>query len=355
MIRYTQQRFTQQNRISAATLTLLVLAAIAQPAMAQGLDRIRDRNGTSTGKITKMSALGVTLTKSGVDTKKPVEEILSITFAGEPDELAQARRSAKSGRYDNALKKLNEIDRGDVTRTEVKQEIDYLITYCKVQQALSGQGTLDAARKQVTTFLSKNSKSYHVPEAIELLGDVLLASQDFSGARAQYTKLGKAPAPYFKARSAILIGRSLQAEKKHQDAADAFDRALQAAAGNVVAQSQVLEATLYRAVSQSALGNVEQSADEVKRIITQADVKDAKLLAQAYNALGDCYLQANQKKGARQAFLHVDLLFSSAATEHAKALYELSQLWNDLGKSARARDAQERLKEKYPGSRWAKR
>ena len=221
--------------------------------------------------------------------------------------------------------------------------------------ALSGQGTLEQAKQDVARFLAENGKSFRVPEAIELLGDVLLASQDYEGARAQYAKLGKAPAPYFKARSAILTGRSLHAEGNHQAAVDAFDQALQAAEGNAVAESQKLEATLHRAVSQSALGDVEQSTDTVKKIITQADAEDTKLLAQAYNALGDCYLQAAKKEAACQAFLHVDLLFSSAATEHAKALYELSLLWNDLGQPTRARDAQEQLKDKYPGSRWAQR
>ncbi len=336
-------------------MLLLLLSVYARPAAAQGNDRIRDRNGSTSGKITKMSALSITITKSGVDTKKPVEEIISITFAGEPSELASARRAAEAGRYEKALSKLTKIDRDDVDRKEINQEIDYLTTFCNVHRALSGQGTLATVQKEVRSFLSTHSKSYRIPEAIELLGTVLLASKDYEGARAQFTKLGKAPAPYFKARSAMLTGRSLQAEEKHQEAIAAFDLALQAAEGNAVAQSQVLEATLHRAVSHSALGNLGPSTDAVKAIITQADTQDAHLLAQAYNALGDCHLQANQKKEARQAFLHVDLLFSSAAAEHAKALHELSQLWKELGQPTRARDAQDRLKEKYPGSRWGKR
>ena len=208
------------------------------------LDRIRDRNGVTSGKISKMSVLAVTLKKGGVETKVPVEEIVSITFDGEPDDLSPARRAAENGRYEDALNKLSNIDYADVERSEVKQEINFLTTYCKVQLALSGQGTLENARKQVAGFLSKNNKSYRVPRAIELLGDVLSASGDYEGARAQYAKLGKAPAPYFKARSALLAGRTLQAEGSHQQAVDSFDKALKAADGNAAAQSQVLEATL---------------------------------------------------------------------------------------------------------------
>lgn len=339
----------------STVLALSVVVGSSLPTLAQGLDRVRDRNGVSRGKITKMSALGVTLSKGGVETKKPVEEIESITFAGEPDELAPARRDVGAGRFKKALEKLEGIDLAEVERSEIKQEINYLVMLCKVQLALSGNGTLDDARQQAKAFLSENSKCYRVPQAIELLGDVLMASEDYEGARTQYTKLGKAPAPYFKTRSAILIGRSLQAEGEHQEAVSSFEKALQAAEGNTVAESQALGATLDLAVSQAALGEVEQSTGQVKLIIEKADTKDTELLARAYVALGDCYLQAKDPKSARQAFLHVDLLFSSAGAEHAKALYELSRLWGDLGQPDRALDAKERLQKNHPGSPWAKR
>jgi tetratricopeptide (TPR) repeat protein len=179
-----------------------------------------------------------------------------------------------------------------------------------------------------------------------------MANEDYQGARQQYAKLGKAPAPFYKARSAFLTGRSLQAEKKYQEATDAFDLALKTTGGS---KPQQLKATLHRAVCKAALGDAPESTEAIKQIIKQAEVKNTQLLAEAYNALGDCYLLADDKKAARHAFLHVDLLFSSAVTEHAKALYELSQLWEEQGQPTRAQDAQDRLQEKYPSSHWAKR
>ncbi len=350
---------TQRNILQGIFTPALVLLALViglHRVQAQGLDRIRDRNGITTGKITKLSALSVTLSRNGVESKKPVEEIVSITFAGEPQALATARRHALAGRYDDALEKLDAIDRKKVQRTEIDQEIDFLSTVCKVRLALAGQETLDEARTQVTSFLSKHSRSYHVPEAIELLGNVLLASKDYDGALRQYGKLGKAPAPYFKARSSLLKGHTQQAAGNHEQAVTAFDEALEAAAGNTIAQSQVREARLRRAVSQSSLGKLESSLDTVHQIISEAASKeDTTLLAQAYNALGDCHLQAGENKAAVQAFLHVDLLFETAAEEHAKALFELSQLWDQIGKTNRARDAQQRLEENHPSSQWARR
>jgi len=337
-----------------ATLVLLIVATSANRAAAQGFDRVHNRNGTKFGKITKMNVLGFTLTRGGVETKIPVEEIVSITFAGEPEDLAPARSAATAGRFEDALAKLNRIDRNDIDRVEIAQEIDFLVTLCKAELSLSGQRSLAQAEQEVTRFLSKNGKSFRVPAAIELLGNVLLANRDYDGARVQYAKLGKARAPYFKARSALLTGRSLHAEGKDEAAVAAFDQALQAAEGNVVAESQKLEATLHRAVSQSALGDVQLSTDTVNEIISRADREETQLLAQAYIALGDCYLQAEKNKAALDAFLHVDLLFNSSAAEHARALHELAQLWEAKGQSDRSRDAQQRLIDKYPGSRWAK-
>lgn len=347
----------QLNRTTKRLTCWAICLTFASVLTSDGfaLDRIRDRNGVTTGKITKMSALAVTIRKGGTDLKKPVEDIVSITFDDEPEDLAPARRSANNGRYEDALERLAKIARSDVDRKEVQQEIDFLSMFCKVQLALSGQGSLDQAESQVASFLSKHSKSYHVPEAIELRGTALLANGDYNGARQMFTKLGKAPAPYFKARSALLTGRSLQAEGKHQQAAASFDAAIKAAESNAAAKSQLLEATLLNAVSQAALGQLEAATEAIKQIVKQAETQDRQLLAQAYNALGDCYLQAKESKAAMLAFLHVDILFSTETSEHARALYELSKLWEELGKTERARDAGQRLQENYPGSRWASR
>lgn len=344
-----------RNLRMLCTLTLVGLGVSIFASDVFALDRVRDRNGVTTGKISKVSVLGITITKGGTDIKKPVEDIVSITFDDEPDDLSPARRAADSGRYNAALERLAKIDGSDVDRPEVQQEIDFLKAYCTVQLALSGQATLDTAEKEIAGFLSKNSRSYRVPEAIELRGDVLLAKGDYNGARSQYVKLGKAPAPYFKTRSALLTGRSLQAEGNHQAAVEAFNNALKSAAGNAAAQTQTLEVTLLRAVSQAALGEVAAATETIEKIITDANAEDSQLLAQAYNALGDCHLAAEDKKSAKLAFLHVDLLFSSETAEHARALYELSQLWNEFGQADRASDATQRLKDNYPGSRWANR
>jgi len=354
MNRYDSHLPRASYRAIQGAIVLLLLYSNTAIAIGQSsIDRIRRRTGVDTGKITDMSALAVTISKSGVESDVPVEEIISIRFAGQPSELSSARSALGRGRLKEAAKMLGKVERSQIDREEVVQELEHLQLEVGAKLALSGQGSLDNAIQLANSFIAAHRNSYHVSSAIELLGDLYLANGDRDEARRQYAKLAKAPAPYFQARSAILVGKLLQQAGKHAEALAKFEQALEASQGSPAAQSQQLEATLHRAISQSANGEVEVATEAVKQIISQADAEDAKLLATAYNALGDCYLQSDRQKAARDAFLHVEVLFNSVADQHAKALYELSQIWENLGHRQRARDAKDRLQDEYPTSRWA--
>jgi tetratricopeptide (TPR) repeat protein len=337
-----------------AAIVVMLLTCAASALAQSTVDRIRRRTGVDTGQITDVSVLSVTISKSGVETKVPVEEIRKIYFAGEPADLGTARSALERGRFQDALATLGKIDRDKLDRPELVTEVDYLLMESQARLALAGAAGLSQAIRQAEDFLAQHRSSYRVSSAIELLGDLYLANGQQEEARGQYAKLARAPAPFFQVRSAILLGKLLQQSGQHDEAIAEFDRALAAAKGDAAAEPLELEATLLRAISRSATGQVEEAAGTVKQIIAKADPEDAELLAAAYNALGDCYLASNKPKAARDAYLHVDVLFSSADDEHAKALHELSRLWDALGQPQRARETRQRLQEEHPQSRWAK-
>ena len=338
-----------------AILLLAVIACSADFANAQSsLDRVRRRTGVDTGEITKVTALAVTIKRSGVEKNIPVEEIKSIYFSGEPSQVNTARQAIARNEPADAMKALEKIDRSAIGREEIVQELDFLTLKAQGQLATRGQGSLNTVSKSAESFLAKHRSSFHVSDVIELLGSAHLASGNTDEALRQYRKLAKAPGAYFQARSAILIGQVLQQQGKHDEAVAEFDRALAASKKEAGIEGERLRATLYKAVSQSALGKTEQATKTVKEIIAQADRSDTEIMAAAYNALGECYLQSEQTQAARDAFLHVDILFASDGQQHAKALYELAKIWTQLGREQRARDAQQRLKKDYPSSRWAK-
>ncbi len=339
-------------------LTLLTVTAtlIATDGFAQsGNDRIQRRNGTDYGKISSIKALTVTISKRGVESSVAVEEIRGIHFAGEPTQLNSARLATQKGHYKQALEILHKISGKNIQREAIVQEIDFLRIFCTAKLAIGGQGSLEEASTLVSDFLANSRTSYHLTEMVELSGDLSVAKGNYDSARKNYARLTRAPSAYFKTRAAILIGSTFQVEGSHAEAIVEFEKAIQLAGNNAAASSQRAEAILRRAVSHAAMGQVESSTVAINTVVAEANANDEPLLAQAYNALGECYLHADKKKLARNAFLHVDLLFASVHEEHAKALYQLSQLWPTLGHPQRAADARERLKHDYQASPWANR
>ncbi len=335
-------------------LFLLAVVMFELSAKAQtGIDRVTRRNGTDSGQITKVTPLGVTISKGGVTSHIPAEEIRSISFDGEPPQFNTIRRAIDQGRFDSAQETLQKIESSDLSRPEVRQEFDYFKSICQGNLALAGKGDLQEALASVNEFLVSNRTSYHVPEAIELQGDLNLAIGNVEEAQKKYETLAKAPAAYYKARSALLLGKLFQREGDPIRAIEQFDQVLDIARGVAVAEEMLLTAELQRAVSFSASDKSDEGIDIVKRLIISAPSDNAQQLAQGYNALGNCYIAADDPQAARDAFLHVHLLFSTASDEHAEALYHLAGLWKQLNQPTRAQEAEQALAKEYPLSRWA--
>jgi tetratricopeptide (TPR) repeat protein len=330
--------------------TLLVSTAQAQT----GIDRIRRTNGVDSGKITATTPLGVTITKGTVETTVPVEDIESISLAGEPAELTTARTSLQAGRPQEAADALAKIAAGSVPREETQAEVDFYAALAKAQLALAGHGSPDVAATDIRNFMALRNKSFHIPQAIETLGDLLLSTGQFEAARNEYAKLAKAKTPFFELKSALLQGKAWQAEGDQAKSQAEFDKVLASTEQGPSIDSMKLDAALGRAVSQAASGKVNESAAAIGQIIAKAKPEEAKLLARAYNALGDCYKRSGDNRAALFAYLHVDLLFNHQPDEHAKSLHELIPLWKAAGRDTRSQQAAQELQQKYPNSRWAK-
>ena len=344
-----------RRRLAGATAVLLMAACSVSPAHAQGVaDRVRRQTGLDTGQVTATTPLGLTISKGGVESTVPAEEIESVTFGGEPPELNVARNAIEAGRAQDGLDALAKIAADPGRRPEIVADIEYFTVLAKAQLALSGQGATETAAAEVRGFVSRQNKSFHIPAAIELLGDLLSAAGQHSAARTEYARLAKAKSKYYELRSTWLVGRTWQAEGDQEKALAEFDKVLASPESGTLVEPIKQSATLDRAVSQAAVGKVDEATATIGEIIAKASPEDSKLLARAYNALGDCYLKANDPKGALYSFLHVDLLFNKEADAHAKALHELATLWKTTGHANRGQDAAAELAEKYPNSRWAK-
>ncbi len=335
--------------LSLATVLLLTMPAIAQR------DRVRMvGGGTETGKITKMTSLGVTIEKSGKTIELTVPEIRSVVFQGEPKGLTQARLNASNGAYGSALTRLAAISRDDVKEGYIKQEFDFVNAYCQAKLALVGEKPIREAGISLNSFVTKNAQSFHFLEATELLGDLLVTMEKYAPAQQKYKLLARAPWPAYRMKSGVLVGQSLLAQEKFAEAHQQFQAALGIKDSSDLGKQQTLAAKLGLGVAAAATGKVDVGIKAVEQVIQDADPEDAKLLAPAYNALGACYLKANQPTNALFAYLHVDLLYGRIGAAHAESLYHLAPLWESLGQDGEARRARQVLAERYPASRWAK-
>ncbi len=326
-----------RHSIRFCAVVTVVSGVFLSPALAEGTsDRVRLVRGSEVGEVSDMTPLEVTLNKGLPGSRTiAVNQIKSITFDGEPPELAQARTNAGNGVFSKALQLLEKIDVSEQRRDFIKQDIEFYQAYCAAHVALAGEGQISEAGRQLNSFVHNYPSNFHYLEACELMGDMLMASGRFESAEKQYAELAKAPWPDYKMGAAVAMGRALQAENKQAEAIQQFDAALAITDDGADAQNLKLSATLGKGVSLAETGKGDEAVRIIQKIIQDADPQQRELHARAYNALGTCYEKAKQNKEALFAFLHVDVLYNNLPQEHAEALAHLVTLWKAVGQEER--------------------
>jgi tetratricopeptide (TPR) repeat protein len=325
-------------------------------AFGEVTDRVRLVRGNEAGEVTKMTRYEVTIDKGATGSVPlAVNEIRSIAFEGEPAELAQARVNIGNGTFTKALGLLDKVAGDQVKRDFVKQDLEFYKAYCASRLALSGEGEITDAGKQLNLFVHNYPDNFHFLEGSEMMGDLLMASGRFDFAEKQYAELAKAPWPVYKMRAAVSLGRSLQAQGKHAEAIQQFDAALAMTDdGGADAKNQKLSATLGKAVGLAETGKGDDAVKIIQKVIQDADPQQKELHARAYNALGNCYEKSKQTKDALFAFLRVDVVYSNVPEAHAEALFHLVSLWKAVGNEEQSREARETLLQRHGNSKWAK-
>jgi tetratricopeptide (TPR) repeat protein len=305
---------------------------------------------------------GMSRDKVSLDAREiPANEIVRITFKGEPPGLAAARNNVIQRNYNQALTELSRLDGQQVTRDFVRQDIEYYKALCQCRLAMSEGGDKGAAMTAMLNFVRTAPQSYHFYEAAETLGDLAMASGKWADAAKYYGPLANAGVtatrpegwPDYQMRANNAVGRALTGEKKFDEALEKFQAVLASELSSPEALKQKNLATAGKAVCLAETGKADEAVTMLQDVINKNDPQDAVLFARTYNALGRCYLKQNKPKDALLAFLHTEVLFYSDAEAHAEALYHLSKLWTDVNKSDRAISARSTLRERYAGSIWA--
>ncbi len=336
----------------------IILTAVAIALAAHGslaLDRVQTKKGQLNGTIESVSPTEVVLRRRGKANETiAVNEIAFIQYDGEDPKMAVARKGAIDGRYKAALATLNKLAQSQASRPEIAQDIKYYQAFCAAKLALSGVGDIKDAGKQLRAFVEGNPQTYHLYEAYEVLGDLFVAVDAFGPAQEFYDRVASAPWPDYKMRAFVAKGRALRAQKKFPEAQQAFEAAI-AMKDDPTTAAVRRAALLGKAACMTDRSQYEEAITLVEDVIAgAASVEDAAIHAEAYTTLGNCYRQAGRQKDALLAFLHVDLLYPGFPRQHAEALANLTDLWNELGQRKRAQEASQILQERYQNSPWAK-
>ncbi|HEY1784807.1 MAG TPA: tetratricopeptide repeat protein [Pirellulales bacterium] len=336
-----------------AILWISSLVVLTTAATAFASDHIRLAAGTMiTGDVVEMGPTEVKVDVSGVPKTFSVNQIDTIQFDGEPKELTDARIKMRAGKLHEALALVKRVNAADVTREDIKQDVEFYKAVLTARLALAGSGSLKEAGERLLDFEKTRKNSYHTLEAMATLGDLLVAAGRVEKAEPYYARLAATPWPEYRIRAAVLMGRAYESQQQYDKAIEKYDEALGISADGKETESQHFAAQLGKASALAASGKIDDAAALIDDVIAKADSDNQELYARAYVALGNCYKAAGKPKEALLAFLEVDLLYPGSPEQHAEALANLATLWAKVDKADRAAQAREQLERRYPHSRW---
>lgn len=306
------------------------------------------------GKVTKMTKDAVTMTDGAGDKDVKTTDISRIKFDFEPSELDTQRTRFAAGNYQQALDALNQIAPAAGDESEfVRPDIDYYIAMATLRIALQKGEDKKPAEDLLLAFAKKHPANYHFYAVAETLGDLAVSENKFEDALRYYKALSSSSYPELKMRAQVSEGRVLVSQEKYAEAAAKFADVLASGTNTAEAQDQKNIATVSNAICTAAGGDVAGAIATLQDVINKNDdIKNPKLFAKAYNALGNCYLRSGAKKEALLAFLQTHTLFHADSDAHAEALYRMIVLYDEMKMTDRANDLRAYLQERYRGSPW---
>ena len=338
---------------------LLIMAALgllgSQFATAADEVVLRSTGESVQGTIANITKTGLEVEQTGKSAKIPVTDIAEIRWDGEPPELNITRIRERNGEYAEALKSYESLIGGiDAAKTNLKTDVQFLIARTLAQQAMTDPAKKDAAVKALNDFITSNANSIRYYDAIQWLGKVQLAADEFGPATVTYQRLAGAAVPELKMAGQNALGRVKLKQEDYAGALAEFDKVLKAGGSGPAALRQQFAAELGKALVLQQQGDHEGALKTLDDVIAKASADDTEVQAEAFVRKGASLQALGKTQEALLAFLHVDILFAGQPEPHAESLFHLTKLWETVGKAERSAQARRTLTTDYPASTWAK-
>lgn len=337
--------------------SVLLMFAVLTASSAFAVDEVIRQSSRESvrGTIDETSKTELTVEAIGRSTAVPVTDIAEVRWDGEPPQLNLTRTREANGDLDFALESYRELQgQIDSEQRNLKTDIEFLIARTLAKKAVADPAAKDAAVKALDGFLAAHGDNFRFYDALQWLGRVHVAADDFDAAKSTYARLAEAPLPELKMAAQNALARI----KLNQDDLDGaladFDSVLSQSASSPAASRQHFAAELGKAIVLGRQGNHEEAVKTLDEVIRKASPDNATVQAEAFLRKGESLETLGKDQDALLAFLHVDILFPGESEPHAQALYHLTKLWAVAGKAARSAEARRKLTEQYPASEWTK-
>ena len=340
-----------RTSLCRALIFTVLTVCLSSAALADRITMLDGKGRTVTGKILGISAEKITVDVRGERQDIAANIIATTEFDGEPGALKTARTAVTGSRMTEALEALDKVDPKTLTNDFLKQEAAYIRAWSKAKLVLAGSGNADDAEKELSAFIKDHKNSYHFYEICELYGDLMVQQGKFDRAKSSYAALAKAPWPEYSHKATVSLGMAEVSENKIDSARKNFESVINAKSEGDDESDQTERikgmAKVGLALCLTAEKKYDEAIKELEKIAENSGSEDSIFQSLVYNSLGATFEKAGKPREAILAFMHTDILFSSARTEHIKALTELSKLWKQVKRVERAEAIENRLKDLY--------
>lgn len=237
-----------------------------------------------------------------------------------------------------------------VKEKNAQRHLEYKIAFLSIIQAQEDGVDPEPAVQRLVNFKVKHPDSWQIAPALRMLGSAQIAQKKFKEAEETYMELAaaniaadaKLEGELLAAQVGVRAGKVKESLKKLDDILVKLPKDSKFFA----------KARIAKAESLAAAKSTAEAVTLLRQIIKESADKNVK--ASAYNALGEAYFQAAAYKEARWEFLWVDVVYNQDKNEHARALYYLSQVFEKLGDTEKAKEFRETLiaDRQFAGSEW---
>ncbi len=295
------------------------------------------------GIVVEESVAGVKL-KSGAMTKLiPAMDIRQVTyktkvpaltfrsaFSTEDKGLVADQRLEKRLEYlDDALRKFKDLQKEVKDVPQAERYINFKVAEVQAEIARADKTKIGDAVKALEEFRTNYGRSWQLIPTMKHLAELQELKGDLEAAGKVYEELADMPdAPAdVKQTAQMLMAQMLLRAKKYKEAEN---RLVLARARLQPNDTQRPKITVMICQSQMLQGKLDGVEKELTAALTAT--QDGLLQAVGHNCLGDYFLAKKQDEAAFWEYLKVHLMYTQDRTEHARAVYRLSKLFDSVQK-----------------------